>query len=1034
MSHAELLSEDPVETSLRQATNDFDRAAAIYTGSIDFANAATALLKSGDIYFALSEYAEAIARYKNAQLNAGKINNWADEARALSRIARVHSYLGRNDLAQKRLNEAAVLFKQHEDNHHNIVVNAYVEVLSIRAEVAYARGDFIRATKYLENALQVVENDHKGEAKVRLLMGYIAGSLGETEKALTEITTAAGLYRATNDKTGSALALTALGLSHSRKGADSQAIELHLEALKFFRSSGDRRSHALTLNALGQAYQNLKEYSIALNTYKQAFRIFQEIGVVEGMAVTSYQIATAYYLDHHPDEALEYFERCLKLSKTAGNVRTKANALTEIAKIYGDQGRRELAIKQYRVVLRFYDSIGDLRGQAEAAKAYGDFLIRLGKIGSAADSYSRALSLGERISDNGIVISSLYHLAQTKLALGSPEAALPFIQRSLNLIEESRASVLSPEFRVSYFSGLQMHYELCREILMELDRRHPLAGFAIQAFLASEKSRARLLLELVSEPHDNIRDAATRELLEHQRKLQALFRAQAEYEMDLSLRKPHPSERAEADSEFTQLRAQYQEVQAQLKRRALRIEPPTVDLLRIQNELNENTTLLEYALGSKRSYLWAVTSTSFQSYELPARKILEQAAHEFYNLVTARQEIKSNNQTDIEVSDARLTEKSRRLSQMLLGPVYEQLGQKQLLVVADGALQYIPFDALLVPTASTGSENDSASFLIERNQITIEPSITTLIAIRDTNHKRSPKKLVAILADPVLSSSDERIYHQSLSSTLTAPEKTTTGSESLTRDARLARLEHATEEADAISSLAPRGTTLVAKGFDANRETAMSSEVSQYQILHFATHGFLDIQHPELSGIVLSAVDQHGMRTNGLMSLQEIYGLHLSAELTVLSACQTALGKDTEGEGLIGLAHSFMSAGSKSVVASLWKIDDRATAVLMADFYEQMLQKGLSPAAALKSAKLKMVRDKRWNAPYYWAGFVLQGEYSNRIVIETPSGHRISLAVFLSIVLLWASLLVFQKGMKRKISMRRWPDTSYSHQKASKTF
>jgi CHAT domain-containing protein len=242
--------------------------------------------------------------------------------------------------------------------------------------------------------------------------------------------------------------------------------------------------------------------------------------------------------------------------------------------------------------------------------------------------------------------------------------------------------------------------------------------------------------------------------------------------------------------------------------------------------------------------------------------------------------------------------------------------------------------------------------------------------------------------------------------------------EPFTRDGGLTRLAHAAEEANAISAVAPWGSTMVAKGFDASRETAMSPNVGQYQIVHFATHGFLDSEHPELSGIVLTMVDRNGVRTNGLMPLHDIYSLDLSAELTVLSACQTALGKDIKGEGLVGLTHAFMSAGSKSVVASLWKVDDRATAVLMADFYHSMLQQGMSPAAALSSAKLKMMRDKRWSAPYYWAGFVLQGEYTNRIGVDRHSWLNPRLIILSLLILIVAGLPIIHKR-KRRISTRQ---------------
>ena len=205
----------------------------------------------------------------------------------------------------------------------------------------------------------------------------------------------------------------------------------------------------------------------------------------------------------------------------------------------------------------------------------------------------------------------------------------------------------------------------------------------------------------------------------------------------------------------------------------------------------------------------------------------------------------------------------------------------------------------------------------------------------------------------------------------------------------------------------------MAKGFDASRETAMSSEITRAQIVHLATHGFLDSKHPELSGIVLTMIDRNGVGTNGLMPLPDIYSLDLSAELTVLSACQTALGKDIKGEGLIGLTHSFISAGSKSVVASLWKVDDRATAILMADFYEGMLQNGMTPSAALRSAKLKMMRNKQWSAPYYWAGFVLQGEYTNHIAVDRYSWLRRGLVLLFLLIPIVATMLMLQKPKRR---------------------
>jgi CHAT domain-containing protein len=192
-------------------------------------------------------------------------------------------------------------------------------------------------------------------------------------------------------------------------------------------------------------------------------------------------------------------------------------------------------------------------------------------------------------------------------------------------------------------------------------------------------------------------------------------------------------------------------------------------------------------------------------------------------------------------------------------------------------------------------------------------------------------------------------------------------------------------------ALAPSGERLVATDFEANRGRATSLELAKYRIVHFATHGFLNNQHPELSGVVLSLFDKKGEPQDGFLRLHDIYNLKLPVDLVVLSACNSGLGKDVKGEGLIGLTRGFMYAGASSVVASLWKVDDEATSELMRHFYGYMLRDGLSPAAALRKAQVTMSQQKRWQSPYYWAGFVIQGQYLPTERVSSSSSHRIAL-------------------------------------------
>ena len=400
--------------------------------------------------------------------------------------------------------------------------------------------------------------------------------------------------------------------------------------------------------------------------------------------------------------------------------------------------------------------------------------------------------------------------------------------------------------------------------------------------------------------------------------------------------------------------------------------------------------LLEFSLGEQASYLWAVTPTSVKSFALPKRATIEAAARSVYELLTVRTKIAPNEtprqkQLRIQRADEEYPEAAAALSSMILKPVASELGTKRLLVVSEGALQYVPFGALPVPNVSSQSSvvsraTDNYKPLIVDHEIVNLPSVSVLAALRDEAVGRQPAtKTVAVFADPVFTRDDPRMTGSraarpnATSASALPADVLRSAEESGLRD--FVRLRFSRAEADAITRLAPEGTRLEATDFAANRATAMAPALSQYRFVHFATHGLINSRHPELSGIVLSLVNEKGQPQNGFLRLYEIYSLKLNADLVVLSACQTALGKEIKGEGLVGLTRGFMYAGAPRVVASLWRIDDRATAELMTRFYGGLISEGQRPAAALRSAQVAMWKDKRWSAPHYWAAFTIQGEW-----------------------------------------------------------
>jgi CHAT domain-containing protein len=327
---------------------------------------------------------------------------------------------------------------------------------------------------------------------------------------------------------------------------------------------------------------------------------------------------------------------------------------------------------------------------------------------------------------------------------------------------------------------------------------------------------------------------------------------------------------------------------------------------------------------------------------------------------------------------------------MLLGQIASEIEGKRLLIVGDGVLQYVPFAALPKPvnansTAAVGEP------LIASNEIVSLPSASTLAILRREEMARPNRKpyakTVVVFADPVFDTDDNRV--SAIGGQVKKPDSNAPPADmqstvlrsaneaGLTSRGGLRRLVRSKDEAEAIRNTAANGQATIAMSFDASRERVMAGNFAEYRIVHFATHGLLNEENPELSGVVLSLVDQQGNQQNGFLRLHEIFNLNLPVEMVVLSACQTGLGKKIKGEGLVGLTRGFMYAGAPRVVASLWSVDDRATAELMGIFYRKMLREGLSPAAALRQAQNELRQQERWLSPVYWAGFALQGEWRN---------------------------------------------------------
>jgi CHAT domain-containing protein len=873
------------------------------------------------------------------------------------RSRRADTGAGRYEIMIRELRTATL-----QDKRRVAADRAFIAAEQLRVEETTE--SLASAVKKYEEVLPIWQalGERGREAFTLHRIGAVYDFVGDQQRALDFYSRARVLMHAEGEPGAQAYLLIDIGWSYYQLGDNEKALELYKDALPLMRAAGEPSGEALTLNRIGVVYTSLQENRKALEFHSRALPLMRSVSNRNGEAYTLAHIGSIYHYLGDERKALETHQQALDLIKTTEDRSGTAYMLSNVASAYYYLGDMQKSVSYYRQALQLSQSTGDRPGQAQL-------------------HYKTARILREG---------------------GNLIEARSQVEAALKIIESLRTSIGSQQLRVSYFSTVQQYYEFYVELLMSLHRQNPSGGFDAAALEASEHARARSLIELLIEAHAHIRQGVDPALIEKEAYLQRQLNARAETERRL-LSAGHKQEQAvEMAREINALITQYQEVWDQIRTRSLRYaalaQPQSLSVREIQQQvLDTNTLLLEYWLGKERSYLWAVGQNSIASYELPKRADINAAVQHFYDLLTAarrkQDETDSQYRARVAKAESDYPAAAAELSKILLVPASSQLEKKRLLIVANGSLEYLPFAALASPTTlEEGSlrargKSTAPGFhmpLIFEHEIVNLPSASTLAVLRrELAHRLPATKAVAVLADPVFDRDDPRIKpgrnHEQQAVT---GQSRRTELESAIRDVelrdsagKLSRLPFSRDEAKAIFNLVPSEQALKATDFQASLATATSGELSKYRIVHFATHGLLNSQHPELSGIVLSLVDEKGEQQDGFLRLHEIYNLNLPAELVVLSACRTGLGKQVKGEGLIGLTRGFMYAGAKLVMASLWNIDDSVTPELMKQFYEGMFTKGMPPAAALRAAQIHMWQTRHRKSPYYWAAFVLQGDW-----------------------------------------------------------
>ena len=894
------------------------------------------------------------------------------------------------------------------------------EVDRMRAEgfVLYSRGrqrardeEIARAIEEYEKALSRFRQ--AGAERPQAWASRKLGELLEADRpseAAEHFAETVRIHEALGEPRAAANVLTYLGRSLNRAHRRAEALDAHRRSLRIAEDLGERglastalmntayleEGLGLTLQAMqsnrrrrvlaveardaetewdalrriGKIYLEAGERSEALATFERTLTLATRNRLENQVTESQEDLGRTHLAAGEVEKAIVYFEQALELRRQREEPVKLAKVLNNLGRCYRRLDRDEEAREAFDEALR-------LVGGHEAGW-YVEGLTRLnetflamkeGDLDTALSSCQRALSIFREHGEPELQASGFACLGRVHAARGELRPAVSNMAQAIEIVETFRGRSALEDLRAQYLADQYDYYEDLVGFLVQLEAQEPGAGHAAEAFQVAERSKARTLLDNLARTEEEIEVQASPELVAREAELRQEL---SELQLELFRQGSNGADAGRPAASVLQARLRaVEEKHALVAGEMFAAYPGWTKLLEtrvsplreIQAELlgDGETQLVSFLLGGERSHAWIVGAGSIHLVELPGKARIESLATQAARLFA------TSNQPHLR-DQGRLT--AEQLSRVLLAPLLPRLTARKLVLVKDGALHYVPFAALPVP-GELGEPKSQPVPLGDRFELVEVPSASAAVALR--RRPRGPRTYrgqLALFADPVFERNDERLRRPG-----TPPALASSRAEALSGTVRslglgeLSRLPGSIEEARRISALLPPGELFLAMDFDANRETLLD-RLAGYRILHLVGHG---LAHPQLTGLLLSLYDREGRPIDGLVRAHDIYGLELDAELVTLSACRTGIGQQVRGEGLMGLSRSFLYAGASQVLASLWDVDDQATAELMERFYGALLRDGEAPARALQTAQRSLRRNPRWAAPHYWAGFVLQG-------------------------------------------------------------
>ena len=837
------------------------------------------------------------------------------------------------------------------------------QALQTKANSLYGLGRYSQAHQVAQTTLQTVTEPENVETRLRLLIlkGMTAALIGSPNEGITDLISA---YRGVVDTGNLALeenVHSQLGHVYQRQNECAPSLLHHRSALAVGQQLKSRFI-GRHLGNIGVAYACLGDMNEAVTYYRKALDWHRDTGQVDQPNLVT--VLTNLADDELGDnaDALPLLERALIATRDITNKGMEVRVRLALGAVYEKNGDHLAALEQTRSAQQIAQEKQMTVQEGRCWNQLGRIYFSMLDLVQATGAHRQALAIGERAQAPQVIWDAFTGLGAIEQKQGHPGQAAQHYRHAIEAIEGMRSRIGISEDRASFFANKIAAYKKLVSVLLQSGNQRNTQATA-EAFHYSERGRARAFLDLLAETKvDLAREGAAPDLLKQQQKLQQQISQLTDQLIKERSRDSNTQDKAKIaklETDLGHADAELADWLRELRRRNPRYAalkyPEPITLSETQRMLDDDTVLLSYSLGESESFLFAVSRTDFQVKRLPAEKTLEANVQKLLAAITDK-----NNP-----APAEYRRHAANLSQQLLQPVSRMLaGKKRLIIVADGALHRLPYEVLFQPDVPQRGDLRQWPFLIRNFAISYTPSASVLAQLQNESHATAPKSFIAF-GDPKYELSADGV----LASTLRA----TSASGRL----NFQPLRYSHTEVDGIARLfAENDRELFFQDAASEENVKVPDRLSSYRLVHFSTHGYVNEARPRFSGLVLSlpssqSVSRNSQSEDGLLAAYEIFNLKLKADLVVLSACETGLGKEVKGEGLMSLTRAFMYAGAPSVVVSLWNVNDESAADLMIRFYRH-LQAGKTKSEALRQAQLETIRDNGF--PFFWAPFVLIGK------------------------------------------------------------